>query len=84
VGDNIIQKVSNTYNQKVENFLEELRTIGVPNEDLNEVEQILKKTNKNELPKKLMNWVGKMSTRVVESSIDLKLPLLFEKVSQFL
>lgn len=85
VGNNNTQHISNVYNQKVEQFLRDLEEIGVPKEDIKDVEIIVKsEKNESALGKKLMGWMGKMSTKVLEKSLDLQLPLLLAKIHEFL
>eukprot|EP00814_Leptocylindrus_danicus_P011282 CAMPEP_0116038798 /NCGR_PEP_ID=MMETSP0321-20121206/23086_1 /TAXON_ID=163516 /ORGANISM="Leptocylindrus danicus var. danicus, Strain B650" /LENGTH=223 /DNA_ID=CAMNT_0003517707 /DNA_START=193 /DNA_END=861 /DNA_ORIENTATION=+ len=57
VGENITQKVENVYNQKIENILADLKKLGVPEEDLVEVKEIVtKETDKVSLGKRLVGW----------------------------
>jgi len=85
IGDNISQKISNIYNQKVENILSELKTLGVPEEDLIEVKEIVvNETDKTNIGKKLMSWVGKMTTKAIEKGIDLQIPLIMTKIQELL
>lgn len=85
IGDNISQKISNIYNQKVENVLSELKTLGVPEEDLVEVKEIVEnETDKTNIGKKLMNWVGKMATKAIEKGIDLQIPLIMTKIQELM
>ncbi len=85
IGDNISQKISNIYNQKVENVLSELKTLGVPEEDLVEVKEIVEnETDKTDIGKKLMSWVGKMATKAIEKGIDLQIPLIMTKIQELM
>lgn len=85
IGDNISQKISNIYNQKVENVLSELKTLGVPEEDLVEVKEIVEnETDKTNIGKKLMSWVGKMATKAIEKGIDLQIPLIMTKIQELM
>mmetsp|Transcript_7158 Transcript_7158/g.10694 ORF Transcript_7158/g.10694 Transcript_7158/m.10694 type:complete len:291 (-) Transcript_7158:101-973(-) len=85
VGENITQKVENVYNQKIENILADLKKLGVPEEDLVEVKEIVtKETDKVSLGKRLVGWVGKMTNKAVEKGIELQLPLIMEKIQELM
>lgn len=83
VGDSVIQK-DITFTNKVEQTLNKLKELGVPDEDLTEAEQIIKSTPKTDLSKKLMTWVGKLSGKMIEKGIELKLPEIIETVQDFI
>jgi hypothetical protein len=85
VGENFSQNVKNTYEQKIEKLISELEKIGVPNEGITEIREIIsKETDKVSLSKKLITWVGKMTTKAIEKSIDVQIPILMEKINDFL
>lgn len=85
VGDNFSQNISNIYNQKIEKLISDLEEIGVPKENIQEVKDIVSsETNKTNLGKKLMTWVGKMATKAIEKGIDLQIPTIIEKINDFI
>jgi hypothetical protein len=85
VGDNINQEFRNVYNQKKEKIFTELKELGVPEENINEVKEIInKETDKSAIGKKLMSWIGKMSSKAVEKGIELKVPLLIDKIQELI
>lgn len=85
VGENITQKVENVYHQKIENILSDLKDLGVPEEDLVEVKEIVtKETDKVSLGKKLVGWVGKMTNKAVEKGIELQVPMIMEKIQELM
>jgi len=85
VGENLSQNIKNVYTQKIDKIISELGELGVPQEDLAEVKDLVKKeTDKVTLGKKLMNWVGKMTTKGVEKGIELQIPMILEKIQQLL
>lgn len=85
VGENITQKVENVYHQKIENILSDLKDLGVPEEDLVEVKEIVtKETDKVSLGKKLVGWIGKMTNKAVEKGIELQVPMIMEKIQELM
>lgn len=85
IGDNINQDFTNVYNQRKEQIFTELKELGIPEEDISEVKEIInKETDKSMIGKKLMNWVGKMSAKAIEKGIELKIPLLIDKIQELI
>lgn len=85
VGDNINQKISNIYNQNIKRVLSDLKEMGVPEEDIIEVGEIVaKETDKAKLGKRLMTWAGKMANKAIEKGIDIKVPVLIEKIQELM
>lgn len=85
VGDNITQSINNVYEQKIEQVLSDLKALGVPEEELVEVKDIVtQETDKTNLGKKLIGWVGKMTTKAIEKGIDLQIPMIMEKIQELL
>ncbi len=85
VGENITQKVENVYHQKIENILSDLKDLGVPEEDLAEVKEIVtKETDKVSLGKKLVGWVGKMTNKALEKGIELQVPMIMKKIQELM
>ncbi len=85
LGENLTQSISSNYSKKVEQILSDLQKIGVPKEDIAEVKEIVEKeTDKINLGKKLMSWVGKMSSKAIEKGIELQVPVLMEKIQELM
>lgn len=85
LGDHLNQSISTVVNKKVEKTVDELRELGVPDEDLNELQIIVEKeSNKPGIGKKLMNWAAKVSTKAIEKGIELQIPQLLEKVQELM
>jgi hypothetical protein len=82
LGNNINQSIKSE--NKIERLIQELKDLGVPEEDLTEVKSIIQTADKQSLGKKMMNWVGKMATKSIEKGIDLQIPLLIEKIHELL
>ncbi|TWP22510.1 hypothetical protein ETU10_10570 [Apibacter muscae] len=83
VGNNINQEINNKNN--IKQFLDDIKKLGVEDDEIKEVKVILEKTSeKKELGKKLLNWVGKVSSKAIEKGIELQIPLLIEKVQELL
>ncbi|MEW4922665.1 hypothetical protein [Algibacter sp. 2305UL17-15] len=85
VADNLTQNINNIYNQKVEQTLSDLRQLNVPEEDLSDLKDITaNEKDKVKLGKKIMTWVGKMTTKAVEKGIDIHIPMILEKVQDLM
>lgn len=85
LGENLTQSISSNYSKKIEQILSDLQKIGVPKEDIAEVKEIVEKeTDKINLGKKLMSWVGKMSSKAIEKGIELQVPVLMEKIQELM
>ena len=85
LGDHINQSISTVVNKKVEKTVSELKKLGVPDDDLNELKTIVEKeSNKPGIGKKLMNWAAKVSTKAIEKGIELQVPQLLEKVQELM
>lgn len=85
VGDSLSQKISNNYEIKIEQTISDLKELGVPEEDLEEFKSIVtKETDKRNLGKELMNWLGKITNKAIEKGIELKVPLIMEKIQELM
>lgn len=85
VGDKITQSVENIYYQRIERILDELKELGVPDEDLTEVKEIvIKEKDKVTLSKKLLGWVGRMTNKAIEKGIEIKVPMIMSKIQELL
>lgn len=85
VGDNITQNVSKIYNEDVKKILSALNELGVPDEDLREVEEIItKETDKSKIGKRLLEWAGRMTSKAIEKGIELKVPAVLEKLQELM
>lgn len=85
VGESIDQKISNVYNQNIERVLSDLKKLGVPEDDIIEVKEIVtEETDKAKLGKRLMSWSGKIASKAVEKGIELKVPMIMEKIQELI
>lgn len=82
VGEDVSQSI--TVENKVERLIEEIKELGVSEEDAQEVKEILKDKNKKDIGKKVMSWIGKLSTKAIEKGIELQIPLIIDKLSDFI
>lgn len=82
IGENITQSIEN--NAKLDNLIQELKKLGIDESDTNEVREIIINEKKENWGKKLMSWVGKMTTKAVEKGIELQVPILIEKINDFI
>jgi len=84
VGDSNIQNITSDFSTKVENLLQELKNLGVQEEELKEIKTIVtEKTDKISIGKKALEWVGKVATKAIEKGIELQIPLLISKIQEF-
>ncbi|WP_352338599.1 hypothetical protein [Psychrobacter sp. 16-MNA-CIBAN-0192] len=85
VGQNFTQGISNSYTEKVEQVLNDLRQLGVPNEDINELEDIINsEPDKNKLGTKFLAWSSALMTKAVEKGIDVKVPEVLDAIQNLL
>lgn len=83
VGNNISQ--SNDYKQKIDTVINELESAGIDTEELSELKQILSsKTDKVSMGKKVLDWIGRVTTKALEKGIELQIPTIIDKVKDFL
>ncbi|MCC9019793.1 hypothetical protein [Flavobacterium lipolyticum] len=82
VGDNINQSI--VADQKIEELINELQKLGVDSNETNELKGILEQEDKKGIGKKVLNWLGKLSTKVVEKGMELQLPVIIEKLQDYL
>lgn len=85
IGDSNSQTINSDFSTKVENLLEELKNLGVQDEELKEIKEIVSdKTDKKTIGKKALEWVGKVATKAVEKGVELQIPLLITKIQNFI
>lgn len=85
VGQNFTQGISNSYTEKVEQVLNDLRQLGVPNEDINELENIINnEPDKNKLGAKFLVWSSALMTKAVEKGIDVKVPEVLDAIQNLI
>nr|WP_319510652.1 hypothetical protein [uncultured Draconibacterium sp.] len=83
VGDKVIQREI-TVNRDSEAFINRLKNLKVPNEEITEVSQIINTSPKEYLSQKLMLWFGNLSIKMVEKGLELKLPLIMDSINNFI
>ena len=85
VGQNFTQGISNSYTEKVEQVLNDLRQLGVPNEDINELEDIINsEPDKNKLGTKFLAWSSALMTKAVEKGIDVEVPEVLDAIQNLI
>lgn len=85
VGQNFTQGISNSYTEKVEQVLNDLRQLGVPNEDINELEDIINsEPDKSKLGTKFLAWSSALMTKALEKGIDVKVPEVLDAIQNLL
>jgi predicted DNA-binding protein len=85
LGDNTSQSISTVINKKIEKTINELKELGIPEDDLNELKTMVEKeSNKPTFGKKLINWAAKVSSKAIEKGIELQVPVLLEKVQELM
>lgn len=85
VGSYVSQEIKNVYNHSLEAVLEDLRKLGVPDDEVKEVELIVKhEKDKKKLSQKLFTWTSKLATKVIEKGIELQLPEVIDKIKDLL
>lgn len=82
VGENINQSIKS--NQKIEELIKELQKMGVSSNETDELKEIIQHKDKNGVGKKILNWIGKITTKTVEKGIDLQLPTIIEKLQDYI
>lgn len=82
VGENINQTIHS--DQKIEELIKELRNLGVPAEDLDELKEIVSDKNEKSVGKKILSWIGNLSTKVIEKGIVLEIPTIIEKLGDYM
>ncbi len=82
IGQNVSQSINNE--NKIEELVKELSSMGVEDEDIAEIRTIIQNKNKESIPKQVMNWLGKLSTKVIEKGIELNIPLILERLQEFI
>lgn len=81
VGKEFTQGISNSYTEKVEQVLNHLRELGVPNEDIQELQTIIEnESDKTKLGPKFLAWSSKLATKAMEKGIDHKVPEILDAI----
>lgn len=81
VGKDFTQGISNNYTEKVEQVLNDLRQLGVPNEDINDLQDIINnEPDKNKLGAKFLAWSSALMTKAIEKGIDVKVPEVLDAI----
>lgn len=85
VGQNFNQGISNNYTEKVEQILNDLRQLGVPSEDINELKDIINsEQDKSKLGTKFLAWSSALMTKALEKGIDVKVPEVLDAIQNLL
>lgn len=84
-GNQNTQSINIESEKKINELIEELKRIGIPKEEIATVSNIVKtESDKTNRGKKLLAWLGNMSTKAVEKGIDLQVPLILAKITDLL
>jgi hypothetical protein len=81
VGDNFSQE--QVINQRqINETIRELRELGIENEDIQDLEEIIKTKENSQEPihKRFMQWAGNVAKTSLEKGIELQLPEIIEKL----
>lgn len=85
VGNNNSQKIDSEFSARVDNLLQELKSLGVEEKELKEIKEIVStKEDKKGIGKKALDWVGKVATKALDKGIELQIPLLISKIQDFI
>ena len=82
IGKNITQHV--IAENKVAELINGLEELGVESHQTEELKTIIQQTDKNGVGKKILGWLGRISTTAIEKGIDLKLPEILEKLQDYI
>lgn len=81
IGDELTQSINSSNTAKYETVYSELDKLGVSRTEISELRAIIDSDkDKNSRGKKVLKWAGKMADKAVETGIELKLPILLEKL----
>lgn len=83
VGEKVIQK-DIVINENVNELIKKLLELNVPEEDVNEVTEIISSTPKKHLNEKIKTWVGNLSLKIAEKGLVEKFPSIIETVNEFI
>lgn len=82
IGNNLSQSI--VADQEIEKLIKELKKLGVNSKQTNELKKIIQQNDKKEIGKKILTWVGNLSTKAIEKGIELQLPVIIEKLQEYL
>lgn len=82
VGENIHLTITST--QKIEELVNELQKLGVPKEDTDQLKKIVSDKNDKGVGKKILGWLGNLSTKAIEKGIELQIPTIIEKLGSYI
>lgn len=85
IGENIKQEQTISQSQ-VNETISELRKLGVDNEDIQDLEEIIqsKQNDKKPIHKRLMQWAGNVAKKSVEKGIELQIPEIIERLQNLM
>ncbi|MCB0541442.1 MAG: hypothetical protein KDE33_28300, partial [Bacteroidetes bacterium] len=71
---------------QVNETISELRKLGVDNEDIQDLEEIIqsKQNDKKPIHKRLMQWAGNVAKKSVEKGIELQIPEIIERLQNLM
>ncbi|MFA4852007.1 MAG: hypothetical protein WC599_05765 [Bacteroidales bacterium] len=73
----------------IDNTLEEIEKLGINRDDLNNLKRILnqevdKSETKAGIGKRIMNWAGKMTSKLIEKGLSDNIPFLIDKAEKLM
>ncbi|APU69561.1 hypothetical protein [Christiangramia flava] len=84
-GDNVKQIFHNKRDQKIQAFLNLLQELNIDNEEVKKAERIIDENKDSpSLGKKLLNWTGNIASKSIEKGIELKIPMIIDKIQDLL
>jgi|GEM_PF-3672950 len=71
-----------TINQsQLSGVIKDLSLLGVEEEDLDNLKDIVTNKDKESVSKNLLTWTGKIANKAVDKGVELQIPLIIEKIS---
>ncbi len=78
IGDHIHQSI--VHQNNLDDLIKDLKKLGVEENDVNELKVILENKEENNIGKKVLTWLGNLSTKAIEKGIESQIPLIIEKL----
>lgn len=81
IGENVNQTIQL---ESIADNLAELKSLGVDDMSLSELEEIVKQKDSKSTLTKITSWIGKMTTKAIEKGIEYQVPLIIDKVNDMI
>lgn len=82
VGENVTQTIEAT--SRLDELVNDIKSLGIDESDANEVKEIIIREKKENVGKKVMNWIGRMASKAIEKGVELQVPVLIDKLGEFI